>query len=127
MEIPLPPLAEQKRIVAKIEELLARVNPTRERLVKVPAILKRFRQAVLAAACTGNLTKSDESDFPNVSDQDVPKPDEELVSVGQLHRIATELVCRTAELPARPESKYLVRGFKAWTLRAGWHPTFSYR
>ena len=57
VEIPLPPLAEQKRIVAKIEQLLARVNATRARLVKVPAILKRFRQTVLAAACSGRLTE----------------------------------------------------------------------
>ena len=56
--LPVPlPLAEQKRIVAKIEELLARVNATRERLAKVPVILKRFRQAVLAAACSGRLTE----------------------------------------------------------------------
>lgn len=52
----LPPLAEQKRIVAKVEELLARVNAARDRLARVPAILKRFRQAVLAAACSGRLT-----------------------------------------------------------------------
>ncbi len=56
MGIPLPPFAEQKRIVAKVEELLARVNTTRERLRRVPAILKRFRQSVLAAACSGRLT-----------------------------------------------------------------------
>jgi type I restriction enzyme S subunit len=55
--VPLPPLAEQKRIVAKIEELLARVSGTRERLAKVPALLRRFRQAVLAAACSGRLTE----------------------------------------------------------------------
>ncbi len=55
-EIPLPPLAEQERIVAKVEELLARVNAARERLSRVPAILKRFRQSVLAAACSGRLT-----------------------------------------------------------------------
>jgi type I restriction enzyme S subunit len=53
----LPPLAEQKRIVAKVEELLARANAARERLARVPAILKRFRQAVLAAACDGGLTE----------------------------------------------------------------------
>jgi type I restriction enzyme, S subunit len=64
VEIPLPPLAEQKRIVAKIEELLARVNATRERLAKVQAILKRFRQAVLAAACTGRLTEDWRSKRP---------------------------------------------------------------
>jgi type I restriction enzyme, S subunit len=54
--LPLPPLAEQKRIVAKVEGLLARVNAARERLSKVRAILKHFRQTVLATACSGRLT-----------------------------------------------------------------------
>jgi type I restriction enzyme S subunit len=44
--IPLPPLDEQQRIVAKVEALLARVNAARQRLAKVPAILKRFRRSV---------------------------------------------------------------------------------
>jgi len=56
LRIPLAPLAEQKRIVEKVEELLARVNKVRERLGKVQVILKRFRQAVLTAACSGRLT-----------------------------------------------------------------------
>lgn len=54
--LPLAPLAEQRRIVAKVEELLARVNVARQRLAKVPALLKRFCQSVLAAACSGQLT-----------------------------------------------------------------------
>ena len=54
--IPLPPLAEQRRIVAKLEELLGKVEASRQRLAQVPALLKRFRQAVLAAACSGRLT-----------------------------------------------------------------------
>lgn len=54
--VPFAPLAEQKRIVVKVEQLLARVNAARERLAKVPEILKRFRQSVLAAACSGRLT-----------------------------------------------------------------------
>ncbi len=53
---PLPPLAEQRRIVAKVEALLARVQTARQRLARVPQILKRFRQAVLTAACDGRLT-----------------------------------------------------------------------
>ncbi|MEI6166286.1 MAG: restriction endonuclease subunit S [bacterium] len=67
-EIPitLPPLAEQKRIVAKVEELLARVNVARERLAEVPAILKRFRQSVLAAACSGRLTEDWREMHPKV-------------------------------------------------------------
>ena len=66
LEIPLPPLAEQKRIVGKVEELLARVNAARERLAKVRVILKRFRQAVLAAACSGRLTSAWREKHPNV-------------------------------------------------------------
>ena len=56
IRINLPPVEEQQRIVAKVEALLARVNAARQRLAKVPAILKRFRQSVLAAACSGRLT-----------------------------------------------------------------------
>ena len=56
IEVPLPPLAEQKRIVAKVEDLLSRINAVKERLAKVVVILKRFRQAVLGGACSGQLT-----------------------------------------------------------------------
>lgn len=55
-EIPLPPLNEQKRIVAKVETLLGIVDASQQRLAKIPGLLKRFRKAVLAAACTGRLT-----------------------------------------------------------------------
>lgn len=51
------PLAEQRRIVEKVDELLARVHAARAHLTKVPAILRRFRQSVLAAACSGRLTE----------------------------------------------------------------------
>ncbi len=54
--LPLPPLAEQRRIVAKVEELLGRVNVARKHLAKVPTLVKRFRESVLAAACSGQLT-----------------------------------------------------------------------
>lgn len=66
--IPIPPPAEQKRIVAKIEQVLARVNAARERLAKVPTLLKRFRQSVLAAACSGRLTADWRAKHPNVED-----------------------------------------------------------
>ncbi len=55
--IPLPPLAEQHRIVAAIEALFARLDAANARLERVPGILKQFRQAVLAAACDGRLTE----------------------------------------------------------------------
>ncbi len=54
--ISLPPLIEQHRIVAKLKELLGKVDACQQRLEKIPLLLKRFRQAVLAAACSGRLT-----------------------------------------------------------------------
>lgn len=50
-EIPLPLPIEQRRIVAKLEKLLARIEASRRRLEKIPTLLKRLRQSILAAAC----------------------------------------------------------------------------
>jgi type I restriction enzyme S subunit len=54
--IPLPPLPEQRRIVAKIEELFAKLDAGVAALKKVKAQLKRYRQAVLKHAFEGKLT-----------------------------------------------------------------------
>ena len=51
-EMPIAPLAEQRRIVAKLEKLLDQVDACQQRLEKMPTLLKRFRQSVLAAACS---------------------------------------------------------------------------
>ena len=56
LELPLAPLPEQQRIVAKLETLLGKVDASQQRLAKIPVLLKRFRQSVLAAACSGRLT-----------------------------------------------------------------------
>ena len=53
----LPPLAEQKVIADKLDELLAQVESTKARLDAIPAILKSFRQSVLKAAVSGKLTE----------------------------------------------------------------------
>jgi len=56
LSIKLAPVNEQRRIVAKLETLLSRVDTCQQRLNKIPNILKRFRQSVLSAACAGRLT-----------------------------------------------------------------------
>lgn len=55
--ISIAPLPEQKRIADKLDVVLARVDACRDRLDRIPTILKRFRQSVLANATFGNLTK----------------------------------------------------------------------
>ena len=57
LKIKVPPIAEQKRIADKLECLLAKVDACKARLDKVPGIIKRFRQSVLADAVSGKLTE----------------------------------------------------------------------
>ncbi|WP_219983268.1 restriction endonuclease subunit S [Halomonas sp. A11-A] len=52
---PLMSAEEQKVIADKLDELLAQVNNLKARLDAIPAILKRFRKSVLAAAVSGRL------------------------------------------------------------------------
>lgn len=52
----LPPLSEQRRIVEKIETLFAELDKGEESLRQVQALLARYRQSVLKAAVTGQLT-----------------------------------------------------------------------
>lgn len=62
----LPPLNEQKRIVAKLDAIMPRIDSAKKRLEKIPAILKRFRQSVLTAAVTGKLTEKWREEHPDV-------------------------------------------------------------
>ena len=54
----LPPLPEQHRIVAKIEELFTKLDAGIDALHRVQAQLKRYRQSVLKAAFEGKLTET---------------------------------------------------------------------
>ncbi len=56
-EVPLPPLPEQRRIMAKLGDLLELVEVCQKRLDRIPLLLKRFRQSVVEAACSGMLTE----------------------------------------------------------------------
>lgn len=66
LQLLLPPRIEQERIVSKVRGLLAEVGNTRARIANVAKILKRFRQAVLAAACSGKLTEDWREEQPEV-------------------------------------------------------------
>ena len=68
--IPLPPLAEQERIVAKIEELLPLVSEYDEVENRISALNTEFpdklRKSILQQAVQGKLTERDPSDEPAI-------------------------------------------------------------
>lgn len=57
IKIPIPPIYEQKELVNRLEGLFEKLDAGVEGLEKVKNQLKRYRQAVLKAAFTGELTK----------------------------------------------------------------------
>ena len=57
MFLPLPPLPEQRRIVAKIEELFTKLDAGVEALKKAKKQIKRYQQSVLKYAFEGKLTE----------------------------------------------------------------------
>ncbi len=67
LELPIPPIAEQQAIVAKIEELLSDLENAKEQLQTAQQQLKVYRQSLLKWAFEGKLTNK------NVKDGELPK------------------------------------------------------
>lgn len=62
--VPLAPFAEQRRIVAAIEEHFSRIDAGVEALQRARRNLQRMRAAVLQEALTGRLVQQDREDEP---------------------------------------------------------------
>ena len=58
-EILLPPLPEQRRIVAEIEKHFTRLDASIDGLKRVQANLKRYRASVLKSTCEGKLVPTE--------------------------------------------------------------------
>ena len=56
VEFSLPPLPEQRRIVAKVDGLTARTARARKDLNRIPTLIARYKQRLLALAFSGELT-----------------------------------------------------------------------
>jgi type I restriction enzyme, S subunit len=55
--IPLAPTPEQRRIVARIDSLFAKSRRARAHLDHIPRLVEKYKQAILAAAFRGELTR----------------------------------------------------------------------
>ena len=89
--IPLPPLAEQKRIVAKIEELLPKVEEygkAQDALNKLNEELpEKLKKSVLQEAIEGRLVKQDPNDEPaSVLLERIREEKKRLVNEGKLKK-----------------------------------------
>jgi len=102
--IPLAPLNEQRRIEDKLDRILARVEACRERCDRIPLLLKRFRQSVLTAATSGQLTE----DWREANNKNLR--DWEETTVGELiDDIEAGINVRCDERPPLPHEQGLVK------------------
>lgn len=108
MPLPLPPLNEQRRIVARIEALQARSDAAKAALDAIPPLLERFRQSVLAAAFRGDLTRAWREAHPDV------EPASELLKRIRAERRARWVEDTAEKARAKAEAKAIKAG-KAWS------------
>jgi hypothetical protein len=55
--IAVPSVIEQRRIVAKLDSLTGRTARARDELGRIPKLIQKYREAILAAAFLGELTR----------------------------------------------------------------------
>jgi type I restriction enzyme S subunit len=89
LQVPLPPLSEQHRIVTKIEELFSELDKGIESLKTAQQQLKVYRQAVLKYAFEGKLTN------PDVKEGELPEGWEYSI----LKELTTKIVDGTHHTP----------------------------
>ena len=108
IQFPLPPLNEQKRIVAKIEEKQAQTSIIRDSLDRLIPMIERYRQSVLAAAFRGDLTKEWRKQNPDV------EPASKLLERIRVERKAKWIEAEAEKSRARAEASAKKKG-KAWS------------
>jgi type I restriction enzyme S subunit len=66
LQAPLPPLNEQRRIVATLDAIFEQTSAARARLERLPALLEKLKRSILAAAFRGDLTADWRATHPDV-------------------------------------------------------------
>jgi type I restriction enzyme, S subunit len=106
LDLPVPPLPEQRRIVAKIDSLSAKSKRASDQLDRIPRLVEKYKQAVLGAAFRGELTR-------------------EWRKLGGPETVAHNLAARPTD--AQKRQRRTIEGFtnrigiEFYELPAGWH------
>lgn len=66
MELPVPPVNEQKRIANKVDALFARSDKAKNALDVISSLLDKYRKSILTAAFCGDLTRKWRTKQPKV-------------------------------------------------------------
>lgn len=99
-KLEIAPLAEQQEIVRQLDIMLAQVEQIKARLDAIPAILKKFRQSVLADAVSGKLTE----EWRGTSEL-----------IGWHNKTLGDIaIVKTGKTPSRKESKYWENASIPW-------------
>ena len=110
----IPSQAEQKEIADRLDTLLAQVEATQVHLARIPYIIKRFRQSVLTAAVSGELTEQ------------WRERNDVLIE----HWIATNIGCvaqvATGKTPKRTNPAYWDEGSIPWLTSAATGTPFTF-
>ena len=73
INFPLPPLAEQERIVSKLDDYISKLNEAKEKLEKVVDTYEFRKSVILHKAFTGQLTKNWRKENKFELDDDIKK------------------------------------------------------
>jgi len=66
LRVPVAPLNEQRRIVAKLDAIFEQTSAVKARLERLPALLEKLKRSILAAAFRGDLTADWRATHPDV-------------------------------------------------------------
>ena len=115
--LPLPPLPEQRRIVAEIERQFTRLDASVAALKRVQANLKRYRASVLNAACEGGLVPT-EAELARAEGRDYEPADRLLSRILSERRArweAQEKRGRKYREPVAPDTSGLLELPEGWS------------
>ncbi len=100
--VPLPPIDEQQRIMARVNSLFERSKGARDELVRVPGLVERYKQTILASAFRGDLTSASRTSGS------IPPPTWGKRALGEIADVGT------GSTPKRGEPRFYMNGTIPW-------------